>query len=142
MIENIITHPQEPKYQKIKKSNAVFNRKLGGVAGGEACILAAGFTEDGEGSYVLTATAEAWDHINACRDAVAMRVTALAPAPSYASAPMAPAPSYGSAPMAGSSPAASLSNIASNPQALQQVCPPSSPLARLFSFVFCKSLSK
>jgi hypothetical protein len=120
VIDNIITHPQEPKYQKIKKSNAVFQRKLGGVVGGEACILAAGFTDDGEGSYALTASAEAWDHINACRDCVAVRVQSLAPVASVANPPAIP--NFMNAPMMGD-PAADLRTLAANPQALQQVWP-------------------
>jgi hypothetical protein len=124
VIENIITHPLETKYQKIKKSNAVFDRKLGGVIGGQACILATGFIDDGEGSYVLSATAEAWDHINACRDLVASRVQSFATAPP----PVAPSPPpaqptpFAAPPMMGSSGniSADMMALASNPQVLQQ----------------------
>jgi len=132
VIENIVTHPQETKYQKIKKSNAVFNRKLGGVIGGEACILASGFVDDGEGSFVLTASAEAWDHINACRDAVSSRLSSLAPVvpsptPVASSIPTQPSanPSFGMppTPMTGDM-SADMMSIASNPQALQQVLNP------------------
>ena len=112
------------------QDNAVFTRKLGGLVGGSACVLAAGFTDDGEGSFVLAATAEAWEHLNACRAAVSQRAASLAPSP-VAPAPVPPPPppvpplgGFGGSmsPMGmGMDPAAMMQMLASNPQMMQQM---------------------
>lgn len=63
ILKNIIDNPMEEKYRKVKKNNAAFNRRLGGLpGGGDAIMLAAGFTlETGdEPMYLLQASAEAW----------------------------------------------------------------------------------
>lgn len=92
LLGNIISHPQEEKYRSVKKANPAFQRRLGGVAGGDALILAAGFVvETGEGgaeSYVLRPSAEAWPRLVAAGEEV-KRVLGEANTPSFAPPPNA-----------------------------------------------------
>ena len=73
--QNILDHPHEEKYRTMKKSNAAFQKRLGGLRGGHACMLAMGFVverddndESGTSSspteiYKLHATAEKWTYL-------------------------------------------------------------------------------
>lgn len=75
IISNIVNHPLEEKYRKVKKQNAAFQKRLGGKSGGEAAMFAAGFViqtddTDGEDYYVLEAHPEAWPKLLATRSAV------------------------------------------------------------------------
>mmetsp|Transcript_7420 Transcript_7420/g.15259 ORF Transcript_7420/g.15259 Transcript_7420/m.15259 type:complete len:461 (-) Transcript_7420:188-1570(-) len=74
LLGNIIDHPMEEKYRSIKKANPAFQRRLGGVTGGEALLLSAGFVvEAGEGgveTYVLRPSAEAWPRLVAAGEEV------------------------------------------------------------------------
>ena len=73
LLNNIISHPMEEKYRTIKKSNPAFNKRLGGVSGGEALLLASGFTietVDGNEVYVLRPSAQAWPKLVAAGDEV------------------------------------------------------------------------
>jgi hypothetical protein len=63
IVSNIVTQPMEEKYRSLKKSNAAFQRKLGGKRGGDELMKAAGFiveSRDGIEYYALQASAEAW----------------------------------------------------------------------------------
>ena len=68
ILQNITTHPLEAKYRSLKVDNAAFQRRLGGVAGGDAAIRACGFQveeqEEADGTtcrkYVLQANPQAW----------------------------------------------------------------------------------
>jgi hypothetical protein len=60
----------EEKYRSVKKQNAAFQRRLGGLTGGDAAMLAAGFVVEGQGadeSYVLHASADAWPKLVATK---------------------------------------------------------------------------
>ncbi len=87
LLGNIISHPMEEKYRSIKKANPAFQRRLGGVTGGEALLLSAGFViEAGEGgadTYVLRPSAEAWPRLVAAGEEV-NKALAEASAPSFA----------------------------------------------------------
>ena len=68
VLKNIIDHPMEEKYRQVKKQNAAFNKRLGGLIGGHDCMLATGFTVDndttsGEEVYKLQATAQKWTYL-------------------------------------------------------------------------------
>lgn len=67
IVSNIITQPMEEKYRSLKKSNAAFQRKLGGKNGGDALMKAAGFIvesrDDGVEYYALQASADAWPEL-------------------------------------------------------------------------------
>ena len=63
ILSNIVNNPLEEKYRKVKRGNAAFNKRLGGISGGEAAMLAVGFsteTIDGEPYYVMHPRPEAW----------------------------------------------------------------------------------
>ena len=63
ILSNCVNYPMEEKYRRVKKQNAAFQRRLGGLPGGDAAMLAAGFLLEGESAeeyYVLHASAEAW----------------------------------------------------------------------------------
>ena len=84
----------EEKYRSVKRSNAAFQRRLGGVPGGHEFMLAAGFaltTKDGEEYYILEASEAKWPGLVAAREKVAgvlaevnrtSGAAAAAPAPS------------------------------------------------------------
>jgi hypothetical protein len=112
ILTNIISHPLEEKYRSIKKSNASFHKRLGGVhGGGDAIMQACGFeivnTDQGETSYSLQATPSAWNQLletkkqvdAAVVEAQMMQNSGVA-APAAAAAPMMP-PAAGAAPMPG-----------------------------------------
>jgi hypothetical protein len=94
VLSNIISHPLEDKYRKVKKQNAAFQRRLGGLAAGDAAMKAAGFvsqTADGEEVYMMEASAEAWPSLlrtKATVDAAAREAKAAA---NQATAPPLPA---------------------------------------------------
>ncbi|KAG7364060.1 PUB domain containing protein [Nitzschia inconspicua] len=64
ILKNIVTHPMEEKYRKVKRQNPAFSKRLGGLVGGHDCMLAVGFTvetdADGAEIYQLHASAEQW----------------------------------------------------------------------------------
>merc|ERR1712216_829208 len=66
IISNIIDHPLEEKYRKIKCTSKAFSTKLGALRGGNACIEALGFVVMGE-EWVLAPSASAWDTLLACQ---------------------------------------------------------------------------
>lgn len=60
---NITQNPMEEKYRKVKRGNAAFNKRLGTLPGGEAAMLAVGFsidTIDGEECYIMHPSPDAW----------------------------------------------------------------------------------
>jgi hypothetical protein len=69
LLNNIIQNPMEEKYRSIKKSNAAFNKRLGGVNGGEALLLSAGFVLE-EDVFVLRPSEEAWPKLVEAGDVV------------------------------------------------------------------------
>ena len=70
ILTNIADHPMEEKYRKVKRQNAAFQRRLGGLSGGHAAMLAAGFVVDEEDSYVVQASPDAWPKLMATKVAV------------------------------------------------------------------------
>lgn len=63
---NIVHHPMEEKYRKLKSSNATFASKVHTVKGGPDCMRALGFAEEG-GEWVLHPSAQGWDLLVACK---------------------------------------------------------------------------
>lgn len=118
----------EEKYRSIKKSNAAFNKRLGGVSGGEQFLLAAGFTLEDD-VFVLTPSEEAWPKLVEAGE-VANR--ALAEAEASSTAPTTAGTGFGGGvggnmpPMgmpglgaSGMPSMEAMQNMLSNPQALQ-----------------------
>jgi hypothetical protein len=69
-LENIITHPQEDKYRKVKRENPVFQRKFASLAGSDDLMKSVGFTtlvEESIQYYVLVPSAEAWTRLVTAR---------------------------------------------------------------------------
>lgn len=63
VLTNIVHHPMEEKYRSVKRQNAAFSRRLGGLVGGHECMLAVGFRVELDGGvevYQLHASAEQW----------------------------------------------------------------------------------
>ncbi|XP_063239310.1 UBX domain-containing protein 6 [Bacillus rossius redtenbacheri] len=58
-LENIVQHPEEEKYRRIRESNRVFQERVAGVEGARDLLLAAGFREqtlphrDGEEKFLV-----------------------------------------------------------------------------------------
>lgn len=66
ILSNIIDHPLESKYRQLKVHNPAFQRRLGGLPGGDSLMQAAGFvreTIDEDECYVLQANSEAWPRL-------------------------------------------------------------------------------
>jgi PUB domain/Ubiquitin family len=77
ILSNIVDNPMDEKYRKVKKQNPAFQRRLGGVNGGDAVMTAVGFssvTVDGEDVYLLKANADAWPMVVANRVTVGSAV--------------------------------------------------------------------
>jgi PUB domain/Ubiquitin family len=64
ILANIITHPLEEKYRTLKIQNPAFQRRLGGIEGGDRAIRACGFIVISAGTdaaaYAMTPTPEQW----------------------------------------------------------------------------------
>lgn len=92
ILSNIIENPMEEKYRALKVQNAAFQRRLGGLPGGDAAIKACGFTVetvDGDDKYCMAASAEKWPALLEAKHAVgqAVRIANLgtrAPPPNFA----------------------------------------------------------
>lgn len=63
LLTNIIQHPLDDKYRKVKRSNAAFGRRLGNLPGASAVLLACGFIVNAEDQYELEATEESWNQL-------------------------------------------------------------------------------
>jgi PUB domain/Ubiquitin family len=77
ILSNIIEHPLEEKYRALKVQNPAFQRRLGGLPGGNAAILACGFTienVEGEEKYYMEASAEKWPALLATKSKVTQAV--------------------------------------------------------------------
>lgn len=84
ILSNVIEDPMEEKYRSLKVQNPAFQRRLGGVPGGDAAIQACGFTirrgtveeeEEEDDRYVMAACAEKWPALLTAQAAVAQAVT-------------------------------------------------------------------
>lgn len=96
VLSNITSNPMEEKYRKVKKMNAAFQKRLGGVAGGDDAMKAAGFVtemDNAEEVYIMHASAEQWPQLMAAKATVEAAVreakaAASAPPPNAAAAGM------------------------------------------------------
>lgn len=94
ILSNCVEKPMEEKYRIVKKGNAAFQKRIGGLQGGEAAMLASGFVLEGEGdqqSYVLHASPEAWPKLVATKTKVSAAVVEAKSAAGAASGPPPPA---------------------------------------------------
>jgi ubiquilin len=88
---NIIAHPMEEKYRKIKASSAALSSKVLAAQGGAECLRALGFTEERGEEWVLHPSAERWEALVAARAKLEAFQNAMqaAPSPPPASGPAA-----------------------------------------------------
>mmetsp|Transcript_38756 Transcript_38756/g.51063 ORF Transcript_38756/g.51063 Transcript_38756/m.51063 type:complete len:428 (-) Transcript_38756:224-1507(-) len=91
IIQNIIDNPMEDKYRSIKRSNAAFQKKIGSIPGGEAIMIAMGFSDPGTGCWTLTPSEAAWNTITSAQSKIKARLDSL-PAAAAAAPPPIPAP--------------------------------------------------
>jgi hypothetical protein len=73
ILSNIVSNPMEEKYRKVKRNNAAFSKRLGGLVGGHDVMLAVGFLvgfEDGAEVYQLHASPEQWPKLCKAKDQV------------------------------------------------------------------------
>ena len=49
VIQNIIAHPEDPAFQKLRRSTATFTTKIAPAVGAVRFLRAVGFTEEGDG---------------------------------------------------------------------------------------------
>ena len=97
VLSNCIDHPLEEKYRRVKKQNAAFQRRLGGLHGGDAAMMAAGFVLEGQGSdesYILKPSPEAWPKLLDTKNKVS---AAMAEAQSAAGSAVPPPPAAAAA---------------------------------------------
>ncbi|KAJ0393763.1 hypothetical protein P43SY_004205 [Pythium insidiosum] len=89
--ENIISHPTEDKYRKLRVANAALQARLFDRSRGMACVQALGFQDGVEaGHLVLVPTAERWENLVACKRVLDEFAGA---SPSFASPFASPSPS-------------------------------------------------
>jgi PUB domain/Ubiquitin family len=128
ILNNIISNPMEEKYRKMRKQNPAFQKKLGGLTGGDAAMKGAGFVidiESGQEVYVLHASAEKWPQLMAVKALTEAAVRDANAAANQASAPpiMAPGgmPNFGGMPGMGmpGGMSAGMEQFLSDPNALQ-----------------------
>jgi hypothetical protein len=89
-LTNIMAHPLEEKYRKVKQQNPAFRKRLGGLVGGDAAMLAAGFVtemSEGEQVYMMHASPQAWPKLVASKTTIE---TAIQQARAAAAAPVMP----------------------------------------------------
>ncbi|KDO23437.1 hypothetical protein SPRG_11531 [Saprolegnia parasitica CBS 223.65] len=107
MAENIVNHPTEEKYRKIRLSNEALKKKVLDVPHGLACVHAMGFAAGvEEGFLVLVPTATNWEHLVASKRlldqaSAPAAAPAFAPSAAPAFAPSAVPGGLGSDPLQG-----------------------------------------
>lgn len=116
---NIVDHPREEKYRKLRMDNAVLKGKLFDRTRGQESVKLLGF-QDGvqAGHLVLLPTPEKWENLLACRAVVDSAVTAIGGA---AASPFGAAPSMGGMGGLGSDFVAQAQSVLQNPTMLQSL---------------------
>jgi hypothetical protein len=104
ILSNIGSHPMEDKYRKVKQLNAAFQKRLGGLPGGDMAMRAVGFVleqQEGHPVYQLHAAPDAWPKLMAAKARLqaavqeAQRASSAAAAPPSAAAAQANNNSFG-----------------------------------------------
>lgn len=127
VLSNIIDNPLEEKYRRVKKHNPAFQRRLGGIRGGDAAMIAAGFVSQMDGSdevYMIQASAEAWPKLLATKATVEAAVRDAKSASGQPRVPSQPGtvPLFPNAGAFGGAPPdmqGAMANLLSDPNALQ-----------------------
>ena len=74
LLSNVIQNPMEDKYRKVKNTNAAFQKRLGRLNGANDAILSIGFTSVGE-EYVLQPSPDAWPKLLASKSTLDQALT-------------------------------------------------------------------
>jgi hypothetical protein len=157
ILDNITANPMEEKYRSLKKGNAAFQKRLGGLVGGDAAMKGAGFVieiRDGEESYVIQASAEAWPKLMAAKTAMEQAVKDAKAATTQGAAPISAGfggaappnmmgggggmPGMPGMPAGGMNPAMqnAMADMMSNPEALRNMMQVSYIRLHLFTSLF------
>ena len=89
IVNKAVTFPDEPKYRRLKAANGKLQQTLLSLEGGDAALLALGFTlahDDGEAVYILDTPAAAPSHAVEALEAAQASIDATAAAAAAASA--------------------------------------------------------
>jgi len=102
-VSNVIAHPDDPKYKRVRASNSRFHNTLGSKTGGMACMQAVGFSvvmEGGEQVLVMSHVAAELPQVKRMLQDAMVQAEASRPLPARApaAAPPAPPPAPTSAP--------------------------------------------
>ncbi|CAI5727942.1 unnamed protein product [Peronospora destructor] len=123
---NIVDHPTEDKYRKLRLANPTLKTKLFDRRGGQESVKLLGFQDGVEtGHVVLVPTPDKWENLVKCKKVVDSMVTALGGAVSSATSSFGAMPSMGARGDSASQAQALLQNpailqsIASNPMVQQ-----------------------
>ncbi|GMF50802.1 unnamed protein product [Phytophthora fragariaefolia] len=117
---NIVGHPSEDKYRRLRVDNAALKAKLFDRTRGQDCVQLLGF-QDG-GHVVLVPTPERWENLVACKAVVDATVTSLGGATSApAASPFGAAPPMGGVGGFGGDFASQAQALLQNPAMLQSM---------------------
>ncbi|TDH66172.1 hypothetical protein CCR75_008464 [Bremia lactucae] len=116
---NVVDHPNEEKYRKLRVDNSVLKAKLLDRTAGQDCVKLLGFQEAVQANHVvLVPTPERWENLVACKAVIDSTAVALdGPAPA-AALPFGAAPSSGNRGLGGDF-AAQAQSVLQNPAMLQ-----------------------
>ena len=100
-VGNVIAHPSEPRYRRVRMANAAFSTSLGSKPGGVDAMLAFGFEQQSEGGEQVLVMPEAAAHDPALRQVKTMLEGALRAAGGDVPQPQAPPPLFPPPPQSG-----------------------------------------
>jgi ubiquilin len=93
ILSNIIDHPHEEKYRRIKNTNQHFHKKVGSQEGSQQLLQSLGFQLQGE-EWILHPNAETWNTIVTCQQKLTKFLEKLKSTPTTSSLPShSPSPS-------------------------------------------------
>ncbi|KAL4145381.1 hypothetical protein PRNP1_013053 [Phytophthora ramorum] len=122
---NIVGHPTEDKYRRLRADNAALKSRLFDRTRGQDSVKLLGFQEGVQaGHLVLVPTPEKWENLVACKtvvDSVAATVGSAAPAAAAAASPFGAAPPVGGFGGLGGDFASQAQTLLQNPAMLQSM---------------------
>lgn len=95
IVSNILAHPNEEKYRKLRMTNAALKAKVFDLPFGMDCVKALGFEERIEEGYlVLVPSAEKWIQLEGAKTTIAqVKASAATPSPGFNAGNTAASPS-------------------------------------------------
>ena len=92
ILSNIIDHPHDEKYRRIKNTNPHFQKKVGSQEGSQQLLQSLGFNLQGE-EWILYPNAETWNTIVSCQQKLQKFLEKLTSSATIASPPSSSSPS-------------------------------------------------